>query len=84
MLPEVIMKHFVMVNLLVIVNEKMLYKNVSINYMMDESGSWAVLTDSMVVVVAQSIHLSYGIGEEDSGKHVQVCINSAVVLQIVL
>jgi hypothetical protein len=53
MLPEVIMKHFVMVNLLVIVDEKMMYKNVSINYTMDESGSWAALADSMVAVIAQ-------------------------------
>jgi hypothetical protein len=84
MVVKVIIEHFVMVDVLVIVNEKMMYKNVSIDYIEPLERPTVVCTRPMVIAVPQLIHLSNGFGEQHSRKHVKVGIDSVVVLKIVL
>jgi hypothetical protein len=84
MVVEVIIENFVMVNVLVIVNEKMIHKNGSIDYIEQVERPTVVCTRPTVIVVAQLKHLSNGFDEQHSRKHVKVGIDSVVVLKIVL
>lgn len=76
----VFIRHFVMGTVMVIVVERLMYKDVSINYMI-VSAMLGVTLVVKVVVVVQWIRLSYGAGIKHFVKHVKNYINNAMVLQ---
>jgi hypothetical protein len=82
MVVEILIKHFVMVIEMVMLVERQMYKHVLMAYMVYIVILVAV-PKVMVVVVAQLIRLSYGLGIRHLNRHVKNYIKTAAVLQII-